>query len=354
VTPTIGDRFLVIGRAGMDLYADPPGASVETAERFTTALGGSAANIAVGLVRLGCRATLATCISDDAVGLFVRAQLKRYGIETEHIRLAGHPYRNSLAVTETRLADCQNVIYRNGAADLALSAGQIVGIDFSEFSALVLTGTVFSAEPSRQAGLAAIAQARAAGCPVILDIDYRATAWPSREEAASVCVEVVGQSDIVVGNGEEFDVVAGRPGGGRALAESLAADTGKTCIYKMGQDGSVAFAQGETIETPAFEIESIKPMGAGDAFMAGLLAALAGDRPLPEAIRRGSAAAAIVVSCFGCAPAMPDTGELDAFLVQHSSQRHRIQPCTCLPLKTRTGRSSTPTIPAFRSTTSTS
>lgn len=316
--PTIGDSFLVTGRAGMDLYADPPGASVEIAERFSTALGGSAANIAVGLVRLGCRASLATCVSDDAVGRFVLAQLQRYGIDTAHIRPAGHPLRNSLAVTETRLDDCQNVIYRNGAADLALSVDQIAGIDFGKYSALVLTGTVFSAEPSRQSALHAIAQARDAGCAVVLDIDYRVTAWPSPEEAASVCAEAVRLSDIVVGNDEEFGVLAGSIEAGRALAENLAAEAGKTVIYKMGEHGSVAFAQGEIIETPAYQIEAIKPMGAGDAFMAGLLAGLAGNRPLAEAVRRGSAAAAIVVSRFGCAPAMPDVGQLDAFLAQHS------------------------------------
>jgi hypothetical protein len=49
-----GRNFLVIGRAGMDLYADPPGTTIENATAFTTALGGSSANIAVALTRQGC------------------------------------------------------------------------------------------------------------------------------------------------------------------------------------------------------------------------------------------------------------------------------------------------------------
>ena len=51
-----GRNFLVIGRAGMDLYADPPGTRIEEASRFVAHLGGSSANIAVALVRQGCRA----------------------------------------------------------------------------------------------------------------------------------------------------------------------------------------------------------------------------------------------------------------------------------------------------------
>ena len=49
------NRFLVLGRAGMDLYADPPGTRIEEAHAFVSHLGGSAANIAVALVRLGAQ-----------------------------------------------------------------------------------------------------------------------------------------------------------------------------------------------------------------------------------------------------------------------------------------------------------
>ena len=80
--------FLVLGRAGMDLYADPPGAETEHASSFSAALGGSAANIAAGIVRLGGKASLATAVSDDAVGRFTVNELKRYGIGTEHIKQA--------------------------------------------------------------------------------------------------------------------------------------------------------------------------------------------------------------------------------------------------------------------------
>ncbi len=312
--------FLVIGRAGMDLYADPPGASVETTEGFRTALGGSAANIAAGLVRLGCAADLVTCVSDDAVGRFVRGQLRTYGVGTQHVHTAGHPYRNSLAVTETRLEDCQNVIYRNGAADLALSPDHMAAVPFEGAGALVVTGTALSAEPSRSACIEAMGRAAAASVPVVFDVDFRPTAWPSRDEAHDVCSDAARHCGMIVANDEEFDVLAGRAGAGLALAEKLAAKEGKTCVYKMGEKGSVTFGAVSRVETPVFAIEALKPMGAGDAFMAGLLAGLAQGRSLAEALRRGSAAAAIVVSRFGCAPAMPTAGELDAFLRDRSGE----------------------------------
>ena len=62
--------FLVLGRAGIDLYADPVGTAAETAEMFRADLGGSSANICVGLSKLGCQSALVTSVSDDIVGRF--------------------------------------------------------------------------------------------------------------------------------------------------------------------------------------------------------------------------------------------------------------------------------------------
>ena len=89
LAPLRRNRFIVLGRAGMDLYADPPGTQIETATRFTAALGGSSANIAVALARQGAAAALVTCVSDDAVGRFCRAELTRYGIDIPPLARAG-------------------------------------------------------------------------------------------------------------------------------------------------------------------------------------------------------------------------------------------------------------------------
>ena len=93
------NNFLVIGRAGMDLYADPPGAETEHADTFTSALGGSSANIAVAIAKQGGAATLLTSVSDDAIGRFIINQLQRYRIDTSLVRKVGgrrvHPSRSS-------------------------------------------------------------------------------------------------------------------------------------------------------------------------------------------------------------------------------------------------------------------
>ena len=307
-------RFLVIGRVGMDLSPDPPGTKTVEATRMVVGMGGSSANIAAGLVKLGCEAALVTRVSDDAVGRYCVAQLAAYGVDHGHVRPVGGEHRNSIAIYESRVEDHQTVIYRNGAADFAMDETDIETIDWDRYDAVVTAGTVFAAEPSRSASFLAFEQARAAGLPVIFDIDYRPYSWPSPRVAEEVLSRAGAMADVIVGNDEEFGFMAGGIDRGLAKAEALAEAGAAVVVYKMGPQGAITFAGGERMETGIFPAEALKPTGAGDSFMAGLLAGLAEGRALRECVLRGSACASIVVAKPGCAPAMPVTGELDAFL----------------------------------------
>jgi 5-dehydro-2-deoxygluconokinase len=120
---------------------------------------------------------------------------------------------------------------------------------------------------------------------------------------------------MVIGNDAEFDVMAGGSGG-REFASQLALRA-SAVIYKMGEKGALAFMGSTRFETPVYPVDAVKPTGAGDAFMAGLVTGLASGLGLAAAVRRGAAAAAIVVTRVGCAPASPTAAELDGFM------RHR-------------------------------
>ena len=309
--------FLVIGRVGMDLTPSPIDTRTQDATQMMVAMGGSSANIAAGLCKLGCKAALLTCVSDDSVGRYCLNQLDHYGIDRRYVSSIKGETRTSLAVYETRTQDHQSVIYRNNAADFQMSVDDVEAVEYSTFGALITTGTVFAAEPSRSAAFRAFDLARAAGLTIIFDIDYRPYSWPSAAVAQEVLSRAGAMADIIIGNDEEFGFMAGDFAKGLAKARALAATGAAIVIYKLGPAGSVAFATGTEIRTGIFPVVAVKPTGAGDSFLAGLMASLAEGRPLPEAILRGSACASIVVAKAGCAPAMPFITELEAFLARH-------------------------------------
>ena len=309
-----GRNFLVIGRAGMDLYPDPPGTKTEHATRFFSCLGGSSANIGVALVRLGGRADLVTCVADDAIGRFALNELDKYGVGRAHVRSVGGEARNSLAVVETRVEDHQSVIYRNGAADFEMTVADVEAVDYASYSALITTGTVLAAEPSRGATFRAFELARAAGLPLIFDIDYRPYSWPSAEVAAEVYSRAGALCDVIVGNDVEFGFMAGGYDRGLDKARDLVANGARIAVYKMGEKGAITITPEGEMTTGIFETKALKPTGAGDSFMGGFVSGLADGHSVRQAVLMGSAAAAMVVAKVGCAPAMPTRAELDAFL----------------------------------------
>ena len=307
-------NFVVIGRVGMDFCPDPPGTTTNQATSMFVSMGGSSANIAAGLGKFGCKTALVTCVSDDAVGWYCLNQLDHYGVDRTHVRKVTGEARTSLAIYESRVENHQSVIYRNNAADFQMSIADVEAVDYSRFGALITAGTVFAAEPSRSAAFRAFELARDAGLPIIFDIDYRPYSWPSAEVAAEVLSHAGALTNVVVGNDEEFGFMAGGIEKGLDKARELAASTATIVVYKMGAQGAVTFADGAEIRTGIYPVDALKPTGAGDSFMAGLMASLGNGMALQEAALRGSACASITVSKPGCAAAMPDTLELEAFL----------------------------------------
>lgn len=311
------NNFLVIGRVGIDLFPDPPGTKTEDATTMSVGMGGSSANIAAGIVKLGGKAALVTSVSDDSIGQYCRNQLRHYGVEHTHVKSVGGEARNSLAVYESRVDEHQTVIYRNGAADFEMTIEDVEAVDYAAFGALITAGTVFAAEPSRSAAFRAFELARAAGLPILFDVDYRPYSWPSPQVAEEVLSKAAALSDAIVGNDDEFGFMSGNKTKGLQKARDLARSSAGLVIYKMGEAGSITITAETEFRTGIYPVEALKPTGAGDSFMAGLVSSIAAGYDLQKSVLRGSACASITVSKPGCAPAMANHKTLAAFLESH-------------------------------------
>ena len=316
VAQRISDRLagraaLVVGRAGMDIYPVPDGTRIEDAESLVTDVGGSSGNIAVTIAKQGCGVMLMAAVSDDGVGRFVTRALTDYGVDTRHCHVTTGLERTSLALAESTTDAPNVVIYRNDAADLAISPDHVDAVDMDAVGVIIITGTALSREPSRSACTRLLERARAADCPVILDFDYRPQAWASLDEARRVLLAMAREVDMPVANDEEFDIVSG--GKGRALAAELAA-AGTLTLYKMGEGGCDILTTDAATHIGIFPVTALKPFGSGDAFLGTIIAALATGAGIEQAVTRGAAGAALAVSRRGCATAMPNGTEIDAFM----------------------------------------
>ena len=307
------NNFLLIGRAGIDIYPDPPGTKTENAKTFVSHLGGSSANMGVQLTKYGGSCSLLTRVSNDALGKFTINQLEYYGVKKNLVKLEDNESRISFAIVESTVEDHQSIIYRHKAADLFLNKNDIKNCNIQNYECILITGTSLAAEPSRSSVLYALELAKEKNIPVIMDIDYRPYTWESTDKAKQIYNLACDYCSGIIGNDDEFAILSGSYDDGLNYAKKISTEC-DLVIYKMGEKGSITFANNEEITRGIFPVKPLKPTGAGDAFMGSLIGALLKNYDLQKAIEIGSAAAAIVVTKVGCAPAMPDLDEVLDFM----------------------------------------
>jgi 5-dehydro-2-deoxygluconokinase len=327
-----------LGRAAVDLYGLQRGTRLEDAQLFAKYLGGSSANVAVGLSRLGMRVAMLTRVGDEHMGRFVRETLAAEGVDVSGVRT--DPARLTGLVL-LGIEDAQNfphIFFRENCADMGLEPGDVDTSPAGSARVLAVTGTHLSTEAVRSVVRRAVEVAKSAGARIVLDIDYRPVLWGraghgggalragSAPEATSRLREFLPHCDLVVGTEEEIAVA----GGGDTTLQSLAAIraiTGATIVMKRGVAGCVVFdgpipgSIEEGLAVAGFPVEVVNVLGAGDAFLAGFLSGWIENRPAAECARRGNAAGAIVVSRHGCTPAMPTRPELEEFLSRAAPPR---------------------------------
>ena len=307
---------LAVGRSSIDLYAHEIGRAMADVRSFDAYVGGCPTNVSVGTRRLGLRSALLTAVGDDQVGDFVTAFLERERVETRFIpRKQGR--RTSAVILTIQPPDkFPLTFYRDNCADRALTVDDVARAPVGDSRVVFVTGTGLSHDPARDATLAAAATARAAGVPVVVDIDYRPDQWDSAGAFSTQMRSLLRSATLAVGTEEELAAASGSGDvatGAAALLESGV----KGLIVKRGARGCTVFRpDAPPADVAPFPVEVLNVLGAGDAFASGFLYGYLQGWPLERAARMGNACGAIVVTRHGCANFMPTLDEVSAFVAQ--------------------------------------
>ena len=322
---------ICLGRAAVDLYGQQVGGRLEDMVGFRKYLGGSSANLAAGLARLGLRSAMLTRVGNEHMGRFVREALSAEGVDVSQVRTDPDRLTALVMLGIGPAGEVPHIFFRERCADMALCEEDIDESFIASARMLSITGTHLSTAPTRAAVRRAIALARANGTRVTLDIDYRPVLWGlqspgegasryrANAEVTRVLAEFLPWCDLIVGTEEEVAIA----GGSEDLLAALRAirSAGEAWIVlKRGAAGCMLFPPGPIdalaagIQVAGRPVEVFNSLGAGDAFLSGFLSGwLSGEDP-EFCGRLGNACGALVVARHGCTPAMPSRIELDAFL----------------------------------------
>ncbi|MDP9796973.1 sugar/nucleoside kinase (ribokinase family) [Catenuloplanes nepalensis] len=290
-------RILVVGDVITDVVAvlgGPFAPGSDTPATIRVAGGGQAANTAAWLAAAGVPVTLAGVAGDDQAGDTRLAELSAAGVTTAVRRAAG-------AVTGTIIvlsAGGERSMITERGANLLLRPADVDAARTPDVTRLHLSGYALLSEATRPAARHALRQNAATSVDA-------ASAEPLRQVGAQAFLSWVRGCDLLLANADEAAVLAG-PGRPDEQARTLAAATGGTAVVKRGAAGAIwASADGSLTELPpslAASVTPVDPTGAGDAFAAGLLAALLHGASPMNALAAAHALGARAVTTIGARP----------------------------------------------------
>lgn len=304
-----------MGRIGYDLYAMEHGRALDQVEHFSRHLGGSSANIAVGLARLGLKVGIISCVGKDELSPFLLNFLDREGVDTRHVQCV-EGYNTSLCLTEIWPPDgFRQVFYRRDPADTQVKVGEAELAYATRARMFVTNGTSLAAPPSRESTLSALRAAHEKGLRVALDVDYRASSWPSPEEAGRQARAALPWVDVLLGNESEMTLLTATEDA-REQIRCLLGSHVALVVRKLGARGVEAFTREQSFSLAASPVTVVSSIGAGDAFAAGFLYALDRGLPAGDCLLYGNSAASIVVGRVSCSDSMPYGLELESCVAQ--------------------------------------
>ncbi|AYH46913.1 5-dehydro-2-deoxygluconokinase [Dickeya fangzhongdai] len=335
---------ICMGRVAVDLYGQQIGARLEDMGSFAKYLGGSSGNVAYGTARQGLRSSMLARVGDEHMGRFLREELQQVGCDTSH--LVTDPTRLT-ALVLLGIKDRETfplIFYRDNCADMAITPEDVSEDYIASSRCLAITGTHLSHPNTREAVLTALRYARRHGVKTVLDIDYRPVLWGLTSlgdgetrfiESTAVTAQlqqVLNLFDLIVGTEEEFHIAGGSTDTLQALRQ-VRAHTAAELVCKRGPLGCSVFtgdipaSLDEGITVKGVRVEVLNVLGAGDAFMSGLLRGYLSGEGWEKACAYANACGALVVSRHGCAPAMPSRIELDNYLARaHAVPRPDLDP----------------------------
>ena len=276
----------------------PDRATKYSARQFACGGGGSAANYAATIARLGGTVGLVSRLGEDSIGDGIVAELVGDGVDCRFMkRFAGHQSSLSAIVVDPQ-GERMIILYMDN--ELPVTAEWVP--DLPPDTVAVLADSRWP-----QGNLVMLQRARAMGIHAILDGDLPGVSV----EAIKTATMVAFSSEGLAASTSETSLEAG--------LRKAATWSDATMIVTQGGDGVSWLDQGQFHHMPAYRVDAVDTLGAGDVFHGALALAVAEGQALDEALRFSSAAAAIKVSRFGGRLGAPDRTELLAFMAAHAS-----------------------------------
>ena len=305
--------ILVLGDINVDVLMDvpaypPPGGEAVT-ERFITRLGGSAANAAVVLSRLGLEARMLGRVGNDAWGQMALDDLARTGVSLELVQ------RDAAAATGMMFTvvtpDGERTMFGQRGANTRTDPEAISMDILRQADLLYISGYALLEAPQRDAAARAVDLAARMRLPIVLDTAY----MPALKIPQVMRPLLPDLEACLLGLPEAWAMLgAAEP---QAAAAALLSAGVRLAAVKLGAQGCLLADASSAHLIPAFTVEVVDTTGAGDAFTAGLIYGRLHGLSLPALGTLANALGGLAAGVHGAGTALPGKADVVRFLQFH-------------------------------------
>ncbi|MBM7691549.1 2-dehydro-3-deoxygluconokinase [Peribacillus deserti] len=300
----------------MTLFTPNEEGPLRHARSFSMKFGGAESNVAIGLSRLGHKSRWISRLGEDEFGDAMLAFIRGEGVDVSYVTRDSHSPTGVFFKEFRRLNDTRVYYYRKNSAASKMTADLLPEEAIRGARFLHITGiTPALSESCRSTLDKAIIIAKESGTKIVFDPNIRLKLWADTSKARSFITEYASKSDIVLPGLSEAEFLFG-DGSAEQLADQFHKAGVQTVIMKLGKEGSlISVPSSPKTHVNGFYVERVvDPIGAGDAFAAGVLSGLLDGLSLEEAARRGNAMGALATMVNGDAEGLPVRSDLALFM----------------------------------------
>ena len=267
-----GTKVICVGET-MLMFAPPPHELIEYCLQFTAFNGGAESNVAIGLERLGTHAGWIGKLPRNALGRKIVNEIRSFGVDTSAVIWTAEGRVGTFFVEWGAHPRPLLTIYdRANSAATTMTADDLDWDYVSSAEWLHLTGITPALSEVCRASVPEIARrAQSRGLSVSFDVNYRSLLW-TEKAARAACEAILPHVNLLIATDADAAVLLGEElEPAEALERLYARHALDAMVMTLGAEGSIGFDGERVYKSPGYQLATVNRLGAGDAFVAGLL-----------------------------------------------------------------------------------
>jgi fructokinase len=304
----------VIGDAAVDLI--PEG------NTYLKLPGGTGANVAVALSRLGVGSALVTKLGNDPLAAFLADILEREKVNTQHVYLSKRHKTGLIIVSVSSTGERHFSHMVKPSADSQMKSSDMPAFERDDW--LCVSAFILAQHPSREATFFAIQQAKIAGSRVCVDANIRVGMWDDESLLIPKTIDALKSADIAKMSDDELLLLTNTDSIEKGI-EEIKRWPAKIKIITLADKGAILITEQSEFHIEGYDVPVEDMTGAGDAFIAAFVSKLMpleswSDDQLIEAVEFANACGALVVGRKGAMSALPDLDTVSKFMLEKKSE----------------------------------